>query len=81
VEEIGQRQQAILHKLDIMDKKFEVLFRDIYGIDIIVADLEDIKHNPMVAVEPTQAFEDTPSNPILIDEDPKEQGDIKQWQK
>jgi hypothetical protein len=74
VEERGQQQQAILHKLDLMDKKFEAVCKAVYDIDIIVTDPEDIKHNPMVATKPAQEFEGTPSNPILIDEDLEEKG-------
>jgi hypothetical protein len=38
-----------------------------------VTKLENIKHNPMVVAEPVQVSEGIASNPILINEVPKEE--------
>jgi hypothetical protein len=54
VEERGQQQQAILHKLDLWIKNLiEALYRVVYNIDIIMIDPKDVKTNPLEAIEPT----------------------------
>jgi hypothetical protein len=68
VEDMGQQQQAILHKLDLMDKKFEAVYREIYDINIIVKDPKDANINLFEVVEHALEFEGTPSNNILSDE-------------
>jgi hypothetical protein len=78
VKERGQQQEAIFHKLDLMDKKFEAVCRAVYDIDIIMTDPEDVKPNLVEVAEPTQDFEGTPSNPIMIYENIEEKEDT-QW--
>jgi pentose-5-phosphate-3-epimerase len=52
VEETGQQCHTTLSKLNLMDKKYEVSFKVVYDIDIIVPYLKDGKQGLVKAVEP-----------------------------
>jgi hypothetical protein len=52
VEERGQQCHETLSKLNLMDRKYEVVFKEVYVIDIIVTDLKDGKQGPTKVVEP-----------------------------
>jgi hypothetical protein len=70
VEEKGLQQQAIVHKLDLLENKLEAMFKVVFGIDIVVSQPQGNDINEMVALEDIPGLEVTHSNPILIDEDP-----------
>jgi hypothetical protein len=70
VEERGLQQQAILHKIDLLDSKFEVVFTAVYGVDMVVCQPKNGNSDTMELKEDSPGSLGTQSNPIIIEEDP-----------
>jgi hypothetical protein len=68
----GGKKHAILHNLNIMDEKFDALYREVFNFEITINNQVDSQGNDMEYNDQFYAYEDTPSNPIALDEDIEE---------
>jgi hypothetical protein len=77
VDERGQQHQAILQNLDILEKKFEAVCKEVFDIEFRVSDHTDSQDDPEAAAGQAQTSGGTPSNPMRLDEDLENPVDIQ----
>lgn len=70
VEKRNLQQQVILHKIDLLDGKFEAVFKAVYGVDIVVSQPQHGNNNTIEMKEGSPGSVGTQSNPICIEADP-----------
>jgi len=79
VEEKGIQQQAIMHKLNVMDQKFDSLCREVFNIEITVNNYSETQNNSMDEVDQVMTSVGTLSNLILLDDERDAHMDKYYW--
>jgi hypothetical protein len=69
VEEKVIQQEAILHKLSVMNQKFDALYKEVFNIEIMINNQVDSLGHFMETNDHFPTSKGTPTNPIELEKD------------